>query len=245
MHDRRTHQTDVLILCGGLGKRLRPVVSNKPKALADVAKRPFLDLLIDYIASYGFRRFILCTGYMGSAIAERYGKPSEGLEILFSQEEHALGTAGAVKNAEPLIQSDPFLVANGDSLCHADLSDFLHVHLKNSARLSMVVTRSQNSRDFGTITLSDSKEIVRFEEKKTGTEAAFINAGIYFFEKEILSLIPPGEKYSLEVDLFPQLVGRGFYGYVVQSKLIDIGTPERYNEAVSFFSRHKPEFGLQ
>jgi D-glycero-alpha-D-manno-heptose 1-phosphate guanylyltransferase len=245
MHHRREYQTDVLILCGGLGKRLRSVVRDKPKPLAEIDKRAFLDLLIDCIAGYGFKRFILCTGYMGAAIAEHYGKPSEGVEILFSQEGHALGTAGAVKNAEPLIRSNPFLVANGDSFCKVNLSEFLNFHQKNSASLSMVVTRSQNSKDFGTITLSDSQEIVLFEEKKAGTKEAFINAGIYLMDKNILSLIPSDRKYSLEVDLFPQHTGRGFYGYVVTSELIDIGTPERYKQAVNFFSRHQSELGLK
>lgn len=245
MHHRREYHTDVLILCGGLGKRLRSVVSDKPKPLAQINKRAFLDLLIDHIVGYGFKRFILCTGYMGSAIAEHYGKLSKSVEILFSQEEQPLGTAGAVKNAESLIRSDPFLVANGDSFCQVNLSEFLNFHQKNSAQLSMAVTRSQNSKDFGTITLNDSQEIVRFEEKKAGTREAFINAGIYLMQKNVLSLIPPGRKRSLEVDLFPQLAGRDFYGYVVSSKVIDIGTPERYEQAVSFFSRHKSKLGLQ
>ena len=155
-----------------------------------------------------------------------------------------MGTAGAIKNAEPLIQSSPFLVANGDSFCHVDLSKFLDFHQKNSTLSSIVVTQIQNSQEFGTITLNESQEIVSFEEKKAGGKEALVNAGIYLFEKDVLSLIPTDTKYSLEVNLFPQLVGRGFYGYAVQSKLIDIGTPERYEQAVNFFSQHKSEFGL-
>ena len=245
MHSGSEHQTDVLILCGGFGKRLRSIVSNKPKPLVEIDNRAFLDLLIEYLAGYGFKRFILCTGYMGSAIVEHYETLFEHLEILFSQESQALGTAGAVKNAEPLIQSSPFLVANGDSFCQVDLGEFFGFHQRKAALSSIVVTPIQHSQEFGAITLNESQEIVSFEEKKAGGKEALVNAGLYLFEKDVLSLIPPGQTYSLEVDLFPHLAGRGFYGYAVQSKLIDIGTPERYNQALSFFSQHKSEFGLQ
>ena len=213
MRSGSKHQTDVLILCGGLGKRLRSIVSNKPKPLIEIDNRAFLDLLIEYIAGHGFKRFILCTGYMGSAIVEHYETLFEHLEILFSQENQALGTAGAIKNAEPLIQSSPFLVANGDSFCHVDLAEFFGFHRRKSALSSIVVTQIQNSQEFGALTLNESQEVVSFEEKKAGGKEALVNAGIYLFEKDVLSLIPPDTTYSLEVDLFPDLVGRGFYGF--------------------------------
>ena len=221
---------DVVILCGGKGTRLEEVVSDRPKPMAEISSQPFLDILIDYISSFGFKRLILSVGYMADYIKDYYRNKRGPCEILFSQENEPLGTAGAVKQAENLVQSNPFLVLNGDSFCPVDLAQFLEFHSKNGALVSMVVTEAEEVRDFGTICLDNSQRIVRFEEKK-GRKKSFIKAGIYLFEKEVFFLIPSNTRHSLEHDLFPALVKQKFYGYVTQEKLIDIGTPERYEQA--------------
>ena len=221
---------DVVILCGGEGSRLKSVVSDRPKPMAEINGRSFLDILIGYVSGFGFRRFILCTGYMADFIIQHYSASETQVEIVFSPEDIPLGTGGAVKNAEKFVKSETFMVVNGDSFCPVDLSQFLDFHSKKGALVSMVVVESEDVRDFGTICLDDSQRIVLFEEKKEGKKS-FINAGIYLFQKGVFSLIPSHVRYSLEHDLFPTLVGQKFYGYVTQEKLIDIGTPERYEQA--------------
>ncbi len=228
---------DVVILCGGKGTRLKEVVSDRPKPMAEINDRSFLDILIDYISSFGFKRVILSVGYMADYIKDYYRNKRRHCEILFSQENEPLGTAGGIKQAEYLVRSNPFLVLNGDSFCPVSLSQFLEFHSKKEALVSMVVTESEDVRDFGTISLDDSQGIIRFEEKKEGKKS-FINAGIYLFQKEVFSLIPSHIRYSLEHDLFPTLVGQKFYGYVTQEKLLDIGTPDRY-ELAKRILRHK------
>jgi len=226
---------DVVILSGGQGMRLRKIISDRPKPMVEINQRPFLDMVINYISKYGFRRFILCVGYMAEVIQSYYLKKAGPQEILFSYEDKPLGTAGAVKNAERLILSSPFLVMNGDSFCAVDVSRFFDFHLKKGALLSMVVVGTEDTKDYGLVTLDDSDRIIRFAEKKRKKEKAFINTGIYLFEKDILSLIPSSTKYSLEHDLFPKLVGQEFYGYITEAKLIDIGTPKRYAQARRYF----------
>lgn len=221
---------DVVILCGGKGTRLKEVVSDRPKPMAEINSHPFLDILIDYVSSFGFKRVILSVGYKADYIKDYYRNKKFPCETLFSQENEPLGTAGGVKQAENLVQSNPFLVLNGDSFCPVDLSQFLDFHSKKGASVSMVVTEAEDVKDFGTISLDALQRIVRFEEKKEGKKS-FINAGIYLFQKEVFSLIPSHVRYSLEHDLFPTLVDQKFYGYVTQEKLIDIGTPERYEQA--------------
>lgn len=228
---------DVVVLCGGKGTRLKEVVNDRPKPMAEINGHPFLDILIEYISSFGFRRFILCTGYMADFVRQYYSASETQVEIVFSPEDIPLGTGGAVKNAGKFIKSETFMVVNGDSFCPVKLSQFLDFHLVKDAIVSMVVTESEDVRDFGTICLDDSQRIVRFEEKKEGKKS-FINAGIYLFEKELFPIIPSNTKCSLEYDLFPALVKQKFYGYVTQEKLIDIGTPERYEQAKRIL-RHK------
>lgn len=239
MHLKLTSkEIDVVILTGGQGTRLRQVVSDRPKTMAKINQRPFLDILIDHVSSYGFKRFILCTGYMADVIKNYYTAQNVPQEILFSNENKPLGTGGAVKNAEDIIQSSPCLVMNGDSFCSVNLLQFFDFHFKKGALLSMVVVEAENPKDYGVISIDDSQRIIQFKEKRDDKKA-YINAGTYLFEKDILSLIPPNTKYSLEYDLFPKLAGKEFYGYLTQEKLIDIGTPEQYKEGERFFSLMK------
>jgi len=233
--DNKLKEIDVVILTGGQGTRLREVIKDRPKTMAEINQRPFLDILINHVSRYGFKRFILCTGHIADVIKNYYTEKNVSGEVLFSNEDNPLGTGGAVKNAEDFIQSNPCLVMNGDSFCSVDLLSFFDFHLKKRALLSMVVVEVSDTKDYGLIFLDDSQRIIQFEEKK-GKEKAYINAGIYLFEKEIFSLIPPETKYSLEYDLFPKLVGKEFYGYITQERLIDIGTPERYEEGKRLFS---------
>ena len=233
------HKIDILILTGGQGKRLRKVVSDKPKTMAEIDGHPFLDILIDYASGYGFKRFILCTGYMSDVITNHYSNKKTVQEILFSHKDKPLGTAGAVKNAEGLIQSNPFMVINGDSFCAVNLAAFLEFHFKKAASLSMVVSEVKDAKDYGTVAMDDSHRILEFQEKekKADNKKGFVNAGIYLFNKNILALIPPDTKYSLEYDFFPKLVGQKFYGYITNENFADIGTPERYREARKTLSR--------
>ena len=74
MQDIKIEEVDTVILCGGLGTRLKDVAKDLPKPMVDIQGRPFLDIIIDYIASFGFKRFILCSGYKADVIAEHYKK---------------------------------------------------------------------------------------------------------------------------------------------------------------------------
>ena len=105
---------DTVILAGGLGTRLKSVLNDKPKCLAPINGKPFIDILLDYCIKQGFKRFILCVGYLKEQIIEYLNNRSD-CEIIFSEEDEPLGTAGAIKNSEPFIKSDPILIMNGDS----------------------------------------------------------------------------------------------------------------------------------
>lgn len=241
--DTSINNTDVVILSGGLGTRLRSVVNDRPKVMAEIAGQPFLDILLSYVSGYGFKRFVLCLGHRGDFIKEYYNKKHRRQEIVFSYEDAPLGTGGAVKNAERVIQSSPFLVMNGDSFCEADLLNFVDFHLKKKADLSMVVVNDKNDGNKGSVFMDDSNRIVNFAEKEKGA-ATFVNAGIYCVEKAILSLIPNNRQYSLEHDLFPNLAGNKSYAFIAHQRLIDIGTPENYSKANSWiFQKTIPKNG--
>jgi NDP-sugar pyrophosphorylase family protein len=242
MHTRtptknKLSETDAVILCGGMGSRLRSVVDDRPKPMAEIGERPFLDILIDSFAEFGLRRFVLCAGYMSDIIRDYYGNQGGSREFVISEEYKPLGTAGAIKNAAELIHSDTFLVANGDSFCSADLAAFHDFHSARNASMSMVVIETKNTGDCGLVSLDDSQRIIGFEEKNQQSQSRYINAGIYLFEKEALSLIPANASFSLERELVPKIIERGCYGFATASRLFDIGTPERFAAAIKHLAR--------
>jgi len=207
-------------------------LSNRPKPMAEIGGRPFLDILIDYALNFGFKRFILCIGYMSEAI-KIYYKNRKGLsaQVFFSEEKRPLGTAGAIKNAEALIRSSPFLVMNGDSICKLNLHDFFKFHRNKKALFSMALVNSKGGYDLGKVDIDDSQRVLSFKEKVKTKQDDFINAGIYILDRDIFSMIPPNKKTSLEYDLFPRIVKREIYGYIADEQLIDIGTPDGYKKA--------------
>lgn len=236
LNENKLREVDVLILCGGVGSRLRGIVDDRPKPMAQINQQPFLDILIDYFCRFGFRRFILCTGYMSETIQNYYSHKEGSLEIVVSDEQTQLGTAGSIKNAERFIQSEPFLVTNGDSFCPVNLAEFYDFHLSRQALMSMAVVESEETTSCGLVTLNGSLRIVSFEEKKQVQEKGYVNTGIYFFQKDILFSIPANTKYSLEYDLFPRLSNQDSFAFASCEELIDIGTPERYERAKKYFT---------
>jgi len=235
----RTKDIDVIILCGGLGTRLNSVVDDRPKSMAEINGRPFLDILVDYVARYGFTHFILCTGFKGDLIKRYYKNKRGGLIFVVSDENEPLGTAGAIKNAESFMESDIFLVLNGDSLCEIDIEDFIKFHIEKGALISIAVTTMENPVEYGVIRLDKDQKIISFGEKIPVNGNDLINAGMYLFDKKILKEIPSGQKLSLEYDLFPGILGKGLYGYVTEKRLLDIGTPERLAMAKDYFREDK------
>ncbi len=231
-------KTDVVILCGGKGERLQGVVKDLPKPMADINGRPFLDILIDYLTGFRFRRIILCIGYKAEAIKEYYSHRISPA-ILFSKEDSPLGTAGAIKNAEALVESDAFVVVNGDSFCPVDLNKFLQFHVRKDAEYSVCLAGSGKDTDCGFVTMDSSERVISFNERARPKGDSFINAGMYIFGKRIFQLIEAGKKLSLEYDIIPKLLDGRVYGYKTEEKLIDIGTPERYAVAKRLFNREK------
>ena len=227
----RPSKIDVAILCGGFGKRLQRVVKDIPKPMAKIKHRPFLSILIDFIASYGFKRFILCTGYKADIIERYYSQRYNNLIIEFSREEKPLGTGGAIKNAKNYIKSSPFLVANGDSFCKINLKEFVDFHFKKVALISMAVTNTDICDDYGVITINGLQRIVEFNEKAKGYKNHLINAGFYLLQREVFSLMPKKNNFSIENDFFPKVFKKDLYAFETQESLMDIGTPERYKKA--------------
>ena len=222
---------DVVILAGGLGKRLKSVTGGGQKVLAKIGDQPFLEILIDYIASQGGVRFILCVGHGGDELEAYFRNKCRSSEIIFSRETTPLGTGGAIKQGSGHVKTDQFLAMNGDCFCVIDYQRLVAFHQKKKAKASLAVTLMPDAREYGTIEISTSGTIESFKEKQPMITSAFINTGTYCFDRDVFSLVETPSKFSIEYDFFPHLVGQGFCAFEVENRFIDIGTPERYSWA--------------
>ena len=227
--------TTAVILCGGLGTRLRPVTGDLPKALAPVAGKPFLHHLFGYLRSAGVTDLVLCTGHAAEQVEGACGNGSAwGISVRYVREHALLGTGGAVKNAEPLLRSDPFLALNGDSFVPADLGRLARFHRERGARISLVLSMVDDQARYGGVRRDDDDAIVGFDEKgRSG--AGLISAGMYLIDRSVLDEVPPATVVSIERDVFPRWAGRGLFGLAMPGPFIDIGTPESFAAAAAVF----------
>ena len=225
------------ILSGGLGTRLRPVVADRPKVMAEVAGRPFVTFLLDQLSDAGIRKVVVCTGYLGEQIRRAFGEAYDDMALVYSQESSPLGTAGALGLAMPLFASRSVLVMNGDSYCGVDLNAFCSWHCEKRASASLVLARVVDTTRFGSVLTDFDGVVHRFEEKGAQNGAGWINAGVYLINRDLIRTMSMSGAASVEREVFPAWVGRGLHGYRSYADFLDIGTPESYVEAERFFAR--------
>lgn len=222
----------VAILAGGLGTRLRPAVGDLPKAMAPVQGRPFLAYLLDLLHSQGFHDFVLCVGYRHEAIQAHFGTGTElGITIRYSVETEPLGTGGALWTARDLL-GPTFLVLNGDTYLDTDYDRLVQAHREQPAALTLGLVTVPDAGRYGTVTLDTAGYVTRFAEKSPADPGpGLVNAGVYVGSPALFAEFPPQRPLSLERDVFPRLVTRRLLrGLPVVGEMIDIGTPESYEQ---------------
>jgi NDP-sugar pyrophosphorylase family protein len=227
---------EALILAGGLGTRLRAVVADRPKPMAEVAGRPFITFVLDHLVRHGFTRAVLCLGHMGDLVPPVLGRQYGPLELAYSFEQTPLGTGGALRNAAPLVGENDVLAMNGDSFCDIDLDALDRAHRACGAAVTLAALWLTDRHRSGALTVDDSGRVVGFESRPAIPTPGLINAGVYMLRRDVLNMMPPGRKVSLEDELFPALVERKeLFAWQVNGRFIDIGTPESYDAAKTFF----------
>lgn len=225
------------ILAGGLGTRLRPVVADRPKVLAPVGGRPYLTYLLDQLAAASVREVVLLTGHGADQVRDALGETYAGLRLIYSAEPAPLGTAGAIRRALPHLSAPAVLLLNGDSYCDVDLAAFGRSHRERRADVSLVLARVPDASRFGQVRVRPGGRVVRFEEKGETCRAGWVNAGVYLLDRTLVGEVPSSRPASLERDLLPAWVtGRRVCGFRCRGRFLDIGTPQSYAEAESFFN---------
>jgi mannose-1-phosphate guanylyltransferase len=223
-----------LILVGGEGTRLRPLTSRVPKPVIALAGRPFMSYMLQWLRSHGIDRAILSCGFLPDGVRAVLGDGSEwGVELTYVEEPRPLGTGGALKYAEELLD-ERFFMLNGDVLTDIDLTAQLAQHEATGARATLALYPVDDPSAYGLVRRRQDHAVREFVEKPNPEEidTHLINAGAYVLERELLGeMAPAGTRISIERDLFPRLVDRGLYGYEAAGYWMDIGTPQRYLQA--------------
>ena len=230
-----------VILCGGEGTRMRPLTLTIPKPMLPLGYKPILEHNIEYFKRYGINNFILAIGYLGENIVKYFGDGTQfDVSIEYSPEDMAMGTGGAIKKVERLVNSI-FMVTNGDVL-FGDLAvnDVLRFHREKGGTGTVVLWHTEETKRFGLVETDDEGRIVEFVEKPRYPSPGWINAGFYVFEPEVFDHIPKNKVVSLESDVFPTLVERGeLFGFKYTGYWADIGLPKDYERVSKDFLTNK------
>lgn len=213
----------VVIMCGGLGTRLKPLTKKIPKALIKIKNQPMLSLVIRKIKNYGFSDFILATNYKSNLIKNYYKKGElHNIKIRYTKEKKPLGTAGSLSLMKKMISQKNFLITNCDVISNINYTNLMEFHNKNKAFLTIAVKRFTAVNQFGEIHLNgiNVKKIIE-KPKKDMT----INAGIYILSKKCLRYLKHNQHMDM-TDLILMLIKKNkkIIAYPFFENWHDLGT---------------------
>jgi D-glycero-alpha-D-manno-heptose 1-phosphate guanylyltransferase len=221
---------EAIILAGGMGTRLREVITDVPKPMAPVNDKPFLYYLFKWIKQYPVDKLVLSVGYKSESIVKYFGNSVLNIPLEYVVEGKPLGTGGAVKYALQKTKGRNILILNGDTYFPIDLNKFFSFHNKRNSLFTVALKRMQNFDRYGTVECKRNT-ILKFNEKKFCKDG-LINGGIYLIDRQFIeSRKLPGE-FSLEKEILEKEAGTSVLkGLVFDDLFIDIGIPDEYLRA--------------
>lgn len=227
---------DAVVLAGGLGTRLRSVVSDVPKPMAPVAGRPFVEHQLDWWLPQGVTRVLFSVGYKHEVVSGHFGSEHRGVPVEYVVEDEPLGTGGGLLLAEARGDlTDPYLVLNGDTFFRVQLGPMRARHARTSPALSMALVEVEDSERYTGVGVEGEDRVTSLRERGEGASRTLINGGVYLIRAGALSGLghEAGARVSLEDELFPRLLEAegGIRGHVATGDFLDIGVPEAYARA--------------
>ena len=227
--------TPVLIMAGGLGKRLGDLTRKTPKPLMRVGGKTILDLLIEDLVSQGLRRLYVAVNYRAEAIEDHIGDGGRfGAAVTYVRENDPLGTAGAIRLAAAHLTEPEFIVANADLLTHVNFRELLSFHRREGHQLTVGVIESTLQFRYGLIETKGTR-VVAMREKPSLKH--FINAGIYVLDRELASLVPEG-RFDMDALIAAAMRHHVVGCFPIHEYWTDIGEPDDLRRASEEFKPH-------
>jgi dTDP-glucose pyrophosphorylase len=226
----------MLLLAGGKGTRLRPVVNDRPKPLAEIGGRPILETIITRAANSGIRHFFVAVNYMGEKISEHLQQPCyDGIEFTVLQEHAVLGTAGSI-GLIPRDLAEPLIVANADVLTSVNYNSLLEHHRQDRADITVVVRSEVTTVPYGVVQVENGR-ITGIHEKPVISH--LVNAGIYVVSPDVARTVKGDSRLDMP-DLIEQVLSAGgqVSPFYMHEYWVDIGRPDDFRRANDEYFEH-------
>ena len=227
--DKSSFENSIVIMAGGLGKRLRPYTNNLPKPMLKLNGKPMLEIILENCIESGFSNFYFSVNYLKEIIIDHFDNGSKwGVNISYLEENKALGTAGSLSLLPKDIKS-PVLVLNGDVLTKFDPKMLLDFHQKNDAFATISVRDYLMEIPYGVVEI-EGKKVYNLVEKPIYSKK--VNAGFYALNPEILDFIKINEKIDMP-DIIRKIISlnKKIVACPIHEYWIDVGRPETLEEA--------------
>jgi len=229
---------EAIILAGGMGTRLRDVISDGPKSMAPINGRPFLEYVLDYLDRWGLRRVILSVGYQKDVIIRHFGNQYKSMEIAYAIENEPLGTGGAILNALRHVQGFATFIFNGDTYFDVNLQRLDDFRRIKEADLCLGIRFEIEPERFGILEFDNNNRITGFVEKPVGLDEGYINGGAYIVRKDYLLRFGLPEKFSFEKDFLQKYYStEDFYGMRCFANVAHKSSFKAYQKAIDEFKR--------
>jgi len=228
----------IVVLAGGLATRLGEIAKTTPKSMILIDGKPFLHYQLDLLKRAGVTDIVLCVGYLKKQIMDFFGDGSQyGLNIRYSPEDTLLGTAGALKKAESMLD-EVFYTIYGDSYLFLDFAVTMSRFLKENKLALMTVYLNQDHYDLSN-TAIEGNLVTRYSKKDRTADMVYIDYGANIFRKEVLEMVPNNQFYSLE-GLFPRLIDKGeLLACEVKERFYETGSPQGIQDFTDYVSSRR------
>lgn len=223
---------EAIVLAGGLGTRLRPLVSDRPKPMAEINGRPFLAYLLDDLTTKGINRIILSVGHLHEMIRNFFGTLYKGCEVVYAVENSPLGTGGGLRLALESALSEELFVVNGDTWFPVPFELPEEIYRRQQADMVIVLRKVEDASRYGTIGMAPDGRIIAFREKTGSATPGLINGGVYLVKSNLFASAKLPPRFSLETDFLEKSTSRKrLFGVISDAPFLDIGLPETYGKA--------------
>lgn len=209
-----------MILAAGLGTRMRPLTATTPKALAPVAGRPLIEYALRFVRSQGIEQVVINLHHLGDQIRTTLGDGSTyDVQITYSPEDPLLETGGGIKQAQPFLDGEPFLVINSDAILDIDLVAVLNAHRRNKAAGTLVLRPDPGSANYGLLEINATGRLRRLRGEPAEVSeplSAYMFTGCQILEPRIFDFMPEVKPFSTTRETYPAMLraGEPLYGFV-------------------------------
>lgn len=221
---------EAIILAGGFGTRLTSVI-DIPKPMAPINNIPFLEYILNYLASFKITKIHLAVGYKHEVIVNHFGNQFKACELNYIIEDSPLGTGGAIKKTLKNVSSKEVFIINGDTFFDVNLTLMAKQHEINNPEVTLALKKLTNFDRYGAVQFNKDFKINNFSEKQFCEEGE-INGGVYLLKTNLFDGLNYTDQFSMEQDYFEKYCSeKQFEGFISDGYFIDIGIPEDYEKA--------------